>query len=74
MILKSVGAVGTYELIYSLIVSLLRRIPTLYTFFSQASTFAMQILSIIVVVLCVDIIIAVVDLAKTFITWLNSKL
>lgn len=74
MILKSVGVVGSYEIVYSLVVSLLRRIPTLLTFFQTAPTFAVQVLLLVAVILCVDVIIAVIDLFKRFKEWLDSKL
>ena len=74
MILKTVGAVGSYEVLYDIVVSLLRRIPTLLNFFGTAPTEAIQILSLVVIVLFAGVVIEVFDLLKKFKEWLDSKL
>ena len=65
---------GSYEILYDVVITFLKQIPTVFKILTVAPTNVNQIIALVFVILSAKVIITITDVVKNFFVWLNSKL
>lgn len=70
----NVPTVGSFELLYDLIASLIRQLPTMAQMLSSAPVYVAQALALAFLFFGIDFLMAIIENIIRFIKWLNGKL
>ena len=74
MLIERIATVGSYELIYNILLSLFRQLPTIFTMLSTLPLLAQEAIVIAIMLFGMEAIVRIASAVRRFILWLNNKL